>query len=90
MRRTLYPGGPCPRSLIFNKKCKKNCKWVTDYCDQYGPCKICQINACEFAANQSRLRETPLMLKLYFTDSNNLYYVIGVFSRPVERDTTVC
>ena len=39
---------------------------------------MCQINACEFAANQSRLRETPLMLKLYFTDSNNIYYVINI------------
>ena len=28
-----------------------------------------QINACERAANQSRLRETRLMLKLYYTDS---------------------
>ena len=32
---------------------------------QYDPCKMYQINASERAANQSRLRETRLMLKLY-------------------------
>ena len=36
---------------------------------QYGPLKMCQINACEWAANQSRLCETRLVLKLYYTDS---------------------
>ena len=40
--------------------------WWVDYAYQYNdPCKMCQINACERAASQSRLRETRLVLKLY-------------------------
>ena len=30
---------------------------------------MCQINACERAANQSRFCETRMMLKLYYTGS---------------------
>ena len=51
--------------------------WVTDY----DPFEMCQINACEQAANQSRFRETRLMLKLYYTDSTTYVFitlVIGV------------
>ena len=43
---------------------------VTDYCVS------CQINACERATNQSRLRETRLVLKLYYTNSMNDKYDI--------------
>ena len=38
--------------------------WVPTIAYQYDPCKMCQINACERAANQSRLCETRLVLKL--------------------------
>ena len=34
--------------------------------------KVCQINACGRAANQNRLRETRLVLKLYYTDSTQV------------------
>ena len=44
---------------------------------QYDPRKMRQIIACERAANQSRLRETRLMLKLYYTDSTVLYRAEG-------------
>ena len=40
--------------------------WVTDYCVSVRPVhKMCQNNECERSANQSRLRETRLVLKLY-------------------------
>ena len=36
---------------------------------QFDQCKMYQINVCEWPANQSGLRETRLMLKLYYRDS---------------------
>ena len=39
--------------------------WVTDYCVSVWPCKMFQINSSEREANQSRLRETRLVLKMY-------------------------
>ena len=47
--------------------CLKLVGWVTDNCVayQYAPCIMCQINACERAVNQGRLRETRLVLELH-------------------------
>ena len=45
----------------FFSELTKFARWVTDYSVSiYDPCKMCQINACERAANQSRLGETRL------------------------------
>ena len=47
---------------------------------QYDPCKMYQINASERAANQSRLRETRLVLKLYV-------YTMGFYKFAVDPTT---
>ena len=62
---------------------------------QYDPCKMCQINAFERAANHSRLRESRLMLKLYGHDAQ-LSMMLLVFdnlnfgkTRPIWPDLTI-
>ena len=50
---------------------------------------MCQINACERASNQSRLRETRLMLKLYYTDSTDSPR-LEQFLRWIKQYPTLC